>query len=750
MRRVVITGVGIVSSIGNDATEVLQSLRSGTSGIELCPEYQDMGLTSHIHGSLNIDTTALVDKRARRFMGDGAAYAHIAMQQAIEDAGLPEDLVSNERTGLIAGSGGPSTEHIVLAADTLRNKGLRRVGPFAVPKSMSSTISAGLATPFKIQGLNYSITSACATSAHCIGNAAELIQNGKQEIVFAGGGEELHWSLTHLFDAMKALSTKFNETPESASRPFDSARDGFVISGGGGILVLEELEHATKRGAKVYAELAGYGATSDGFDMVQPSGSGAVRCMKQALGETSVDYVNVHGTSTPLGDVVELKALKEVFGADVPAFSSTKSLTGHSLGAAGVHEAIYTLLMMQHGFASASANVTDLDAKPRACRWCGKRRTCRSSARCRTASASAAPMPAWCLHSSSELRAPPRRRPTRQPAAARRRSPARRTTLPRLGREDFAGDEFSHDIEERLRDLRIGVAIVVEHAIGIGVEHDGEEEAPAGAEVFDIGVLGREAVGPANLVIDAQVLGGHDTPDTAQHELAGVVRRDRRIVAWIDRLARQLPKGLHDEGTLIDRQFGEAALAGVDLGPHHLDEHVLQIRQENGVFSRRTTSARRRACRPPSSRCPTAGRETRRCERNARIAPGQQHVADAHRARLTILAQRMRLAEPVPQPRARKAAGPHRTVDAILADDLKTMIVGMVVADQEQLPERVTQRQSTVDQVARVGVDAHVAVEARLDHEFAVETERGPVHAVCAFRCRSAAIAPHSLIELAG
>lgn len=363
MRRVVVTGLGIVSSIGNNANEVLQSLKTGKSGIEFCPEYKELGMTSHIRGSINIDTDSLIDKKARRFMAGGAAYAYVSMQQAIEDAGLSEDLVSHPRTGLVAGSGGPSTENVVIAADTLRDpqKGLRRVGPFVVPKAMSSTISACLATPFKIQGYNYSITSACATSAHCIGNALELIQYGKQDIVFAGGGEEQHWSLSHLFDAMKALSTKYNDVPETASRPFDSTRDGFVISAGGGILVLEELEHAKARGAEIYAEVTGYGATSDGYDMVQPSGLGAIRCMKQALGGQSVDYVNTHGTSTPVGDVTELKALKEVFGNDVPDFNSTKSLTGHSLGATGVHEAIYSLLMMKHGFISPSINITDLD-----------------------------------------------------------------------------------------------------------------------------------------------------------------------------------------------------------------------------------------------------------------------------------------------------------------------------------------------------------------------------------------------------
>lgn len=361
MRRVVVTGMGIVCSIGNNQKQVLESLKSGKSGITECSDYKELGLGSQVHGSLDIDLEAEVDKRARRFMGDGAGYAHVAMKQAIEDAGLDENLVSDPMTGLVAGSGGASTEAIVKAADVLRSKGVRRVGPFAVPKAMSSTISACLATPYKIKGVNYSITSACATSAHCIGNGAELIQMGKQNIVFAGGGEELHWSLTHLFDAMKALSTKYNETPEKASRAFDVTRDGFVISGGGGMLVLEEYEHAKARGAQIYAEVTGYGATSDGFDMVAPSGEGAFRCMKQAIGDKKIDYINCHGTSTPVGDIAELKGIKEVFGSKTPLFSSTKSLTGHSLGAAGVHEAIYSLLMLKNQFVVASANIEDLE-----------------------------------------------------------------------------------------------------------------------------------------------------------------------------------------------------------------------------------------------------------------------------------------------------------------------------------------------------------------------------------------------------
>ncbi len=361
MKRVVVTGLGIISSIGNNQKQVLESLSSGKSGITEALDYKELGLGSQIYGSLDLDLESGVDKRIRRFMGDGAGYAYVAMQQAIKDSDLNEALVSNPMTGLVVGSGGASTEAIVKAADILRDKGVRRVGPFAVPKAMSSTISACLATPFKIQGVNYSITSACATSAHCIGNAAELIQMGKQNIVFAGGGEELHWSLTHLFDAMKALSTRYNETPSKASRAFDIDRDGFVISGGGGIVVLEEYEHAKARGARIYAEVTGYGATSDGYDMVAPSGEGAFRCMKQAIGNKKIDYINCHGTSTPVGDVAELKAIKEVFGSEAPAFSSTKSLTGHSLGAAGVHEAIYSLLMLKNQFVVASANIENLD-----------------------------------------------------------------------------------------------------------------------------------------------------------------------------------------------------------------------------------------------------------------------------------------------------------------------------------------------------------------------------------------------------
>lgn len=363
MRRVVVTGLGIISSIGNNKQEVLESLRQGRSGIEFCEEYRELGFRSHVHGSLKIDLDSAVDRKLRRFMGDGAAYNYLAMEQAITDAGLEEDMVSNERTGLIMGSGGSSTKNLVLAADILREKGARKVGPFMVPRTMSSTNSACLATHFKIKGVNYSISSACATSAHCIGNAAELIQLGKQDRMFAGGGEELHWTMTILFDAMPALSSKFNDTPEQASRAYDVDRDGFVISGGGGVLVLEALEHARARGAKIYAEFTGYGANSDGYGMVQPSGDGAVRCMELGLNgiDVPIDYINPHGTGTPVGDERELQAIRKVFGNRVPAISSTKSLTGHSLGAAGVHEAIYSLLMLENDFICASANIKKLD-----------------------------------------------------------------------------------------------------------------------------------------------------------------------------------------------------------------------------------------------------------------------------------------------------------------------------------------------------------------------------------------------------
>ncbi|MBT2772528.1 beta-ketoacyl-ACP synthase I [Halomonas sp. ISL-60] len=363
MRRVVVTGLGIVSCLGNDQRQVLDALKTGRSGIRFKEEYAERGFRSHVAGSVDIDLDALIDRKLRRFMGDAAAYAYVSMAQAIEDAGLSEDQVSNERTGLIAGSGGASSANQVEAADVLREKGLRRVGPYRVTRTMGSTVSACLATPFKIKGINYSISSACATSAHCIGSAMEQIQLNKQDVVFAGGGEEEHWTLSCLFDAMGALSTHYNDTPAQASRPYDQARDGFVIAGGGGMLVLEELEHAKARGAKIYGELVGYGATSDGHDMVAPSGEGAMRCMRQAMAtvEGDIDYINTHGTSTPVGDVAELKAIREVFGNTTPAMSSTKSLTGHSLGATGVQEAIYSLLMMQHNFVAASANITDLD-----------------------------------------------------------------------------------------------------------------------------------------------------------------------------------------------------------------------------------------------------------------------------------------------------------------------------------------------------------------------------------------------------
>ena len=366
MRRVVVTGMGIVSSIGNNAQEVTASLREGRSGIVKADTYAEMGFRSQVHGSLKIDLDEAVDRRARRFMGDGAAYAWIAMNQAIADAGLEESDVSNPRTGLIVGSGGPSTRAIVAAADMARSepvKGPKKVGPFAVPKAMSSTCSANLSTWFKTKGVNYSISSACSTSANCIGNAAEMIQWGKQDMMFAGGGEELDWTLSVLFDAMGAMSSKRNDTPEKASRAYDKDRDGFVITGGGGILVLEELDHAKARGAKIYAEIVGYGATADGADMVAPSGEGAVRCMKMALENVKapVDYINPHATSTPVGDIPEIKAIHEVFGAKTPPISATKSLTGHAQGAAGVHETIYTLLMMQSGFIAASANIDEID-----------------------------------------------------------------------------------------------------------------------------------------------------------------------------------------------------------------------------------------------------------------------------------------------------------------------------------------------------------------------------------------------------
>lgn len=363
MRRVVVTGIGIVSSIGSNRQEVTEALREGRSGIRASEEYREMAFRSQVFGPIDLNLDELIDRKVRRFMGDGAAYNYIAMQEAIADSGLEESEISHPRTGLIMGSGGPSTANLLLAFDNYREKGVKKVGPYMVPRTMSNTNSACLATPFKIQGVNYSISSACATSAHCIGNASELIQLGKQDIIFAGGGEEVHWTMTVLFDAMGALSSQYNDTPERASRPYDADRDGFVISGGGGVLVLEELEHAKARGAKIYGELIGYGATSDGFDMVQPSGEGAVRCMRQAMEgvRSKIDYINAHGTSTPIGDIKELQAVKAVFGDEAPSISSTKSLTGHALGAAGVHEAIYSLLMMNGGFISASANIERLD-----------------------------------------------------------------------------------------------------------------------------------------------------------------------------------------------------------------------------------------------------------------------------------------------------------------------------------------------------------------------------------------------------
>ena len=368
MRRVVITGMGITSCIGNNTQEVLSSLKAGRSGIRTMDEYAELGLRSQIAGVVDIDFKEHIDRKHLRFMGDSAAYAYISMAEAIAMSGLEESDVSNPRTGLVMGSGGTSTAAIIESANILKTKGVRRVGAYRVPQVMGSTVSACLATPFKIKGVNYSISSACATSAHCIGNGAELIQMGKQDVVFAGGGEELAWSLTHLFDAMGALSSKYNDAPTTASRPYDANRDGFVIAGGGGCVVLEEYEHAKARGANIIAELVGYGATSDGYDMVAPSGEGAARCMQQALAgmdgkglEGGVDYINTHGTSTPVGDVAELRAMKEVFGDKVPAFASTKSLTGHSLGAAGVQEAIYSLLMMQNDFIAASANVETVD-----------------------------------------------------------------------------------------------------------------------------------------------------------------------------------------------------------------------------------------------------------------------------------------------------------------------------------------------------------------------------------------------------
>ncbi|MEP3045296.1 MAG: beta-ketoacyl-ACP synthase I [Roseibium sp.] len=365
MRRVVVTGLGIVSSIGADAKEVLSSLKEGKSGISFAPDYAEHGFRSQVHGMPNVDIPSLIDKRQLRFMGDGAAYNFIAMEQAIADSGLEEKDISNERTGLIMGSGGPSTKNLFQAHKIVIEKGApKRMGPFMVTRGMSSTNSACLATPFKIKGINYSITSACSTSAHCIGSATEQIQFGKQDVMFAGGGEELDWTLSCLFDAMGAMSSKYNDTPETASRAYDATRDGFVIAGGGGVVVLEELEHAKARGAKIYAEVTGYCANSDGYDMVAPSGEGGERCMRIAtstLGDRKVDYINSHGTSTPVGDIGEVEAVRRVFGENQPPISSTKSLTGHSLGATGVQEAIYCLLMLENDFITASANVAELD-----------------------------------------------------------------------------------------------------------------------------------------------------------------------------------------------------------------------------------------------------------------------------------------------------------------------------------------------------------------------------------------------------
>src|SRR6187455_3050449 len=363
MRRVVVTGMGIVSSIGNNSQEVLAGLREAKSGISRAEKYAELGFRCQVHGAPSLDPSEVVDRRAMRFHAVGTGWNHVAMEQAIRDAGLEEKDISSERTGIIMGSGGPSARTIVEAADTARTKGPKRVGPFAVPKAMSSTASATLATWFKIKGVNYSISSACATSNHCIGNAAETIQWGKQDLMFAGGSEELHWTMSNLFDAMGAMSSKFNDTPDKASRAYDKDRDGFVIAGGAGVLVLEELERAKARGAKIYAEIAGYGATSDGYDMVAPSGEGAARCMNMAIENVKVpvDYINPHATSTPIGDIKEIEAIREVFGAKCPPISATKSLTGHSLGATGVQEAIYSLLMMQSGFICESANIENID-----------------------------------------------------------------------------------------------------------------------------------------------------------------------------------------------------------------------------------------------------------------------------------------------------------------------------------------------------------------------------------------------------
>jgi 3-oxoacyl-[acyl-carrier-protein] synthase-1 len=363
MKRVVITGIGIVSCLGNNQEEVHQSLLNSKSGISYCEDYKEYNLKSHIHGKPNIKIEDHIDRKIIRFMGSGSAYNYIAMKEAVKDSGLEEKDVSNNTTGIVMGSGGPSIENVILAADKARAKTPKLMGPFIVPRTMASTASATLAVPFKIKGVNYTMSSACATSGHCIGNSMELIQSGKQKIMFAGGSEELHWAMTAMFDAMTALSSKYNSTPEKASRAYDKARDGFVIAGGGGVLVLEEYEHAKSRGANIYAELTGYGATSDGYDMVAPSGEGAVRCMNLALStsKNKIDYINTHGTSTPVGDITELRAVGETFKDNIPKISSTKSLSGHPLGAASVHEAIYSLIMMKNNFITGSANINEMD-----------------------------------------------------------------------------------------------------------------------------------------------------------------------------------------------------------------------------------------------------------------------------------------------------------------------------------------------------------------------------------------------------
>ena len=363
MNRVVVTGIGIVSCLGNNQEEVYQSLLNSKSGISYCEEYKEHNLKSHVHGKPNIKVEEHVDRKIIRFMGSGSAYNYIAMKEAVKDSGLNEKDVSNYTTGIVMGSGGPSIENVILAADKTRAKTPKLMGPFIVPRTMASTASATLAVPFKIKGVNYTMSSACATSGHCIGNSVELIQSGKQKIMFAGGSEEIHWAMTAMFDAMTALSSKYNDTPEKASRAYDKTRDGFVIAGGGGVLVLEEYEHAKSRGAKIYAEITGYGATSDGYDMVAPSGEGAVRCMQMALktSKNKIDYINTHGTSTPVGDITELKAVSEAFKDQIPKISSTKSLSGHPLGAASVHEAIYCLIMMKNNFIAGSANISEMD-----------------------------------------------------------------------------------------------------------------------------------------------------------------------------------------------------------------------------------------------------------------------------------------------------------------------------------------------------------------------------------------------------